>query len=293
MNAYYLLKNLISHPLNQNNKIAALRRFMKWQLGSYFLRHPVVYPFIGTTKLVIEKGMTGATGNVYNGLHEYAEMLFVLHFLKEGDKFVDVGANIGSYTVLASGNCNAFTTAFEPVPKTFQHLKRNVIVNNLQERVYLVNKAVAAEKKIVYFTDTLDAANHVVEHQNVQAVTTTEVECTTLDDVLTSVPALIKIDVEGFETEVINGAHRTFSSDVKALIIELNGSGKRYGYNEKDIHGRLLGYGFHPFTYDPFRRELTKSEGWGTHNTIYIKDFSFVIDRLKKADPVAVNGQYI
>ena len=45
-------------------------------------------------------GMTGATGNVYCGLHEFEDMALVLHALRPRDLFVDVGANVGSYTVL-------------------------------------------------------------------------------------------------------------------------------------------------------------------------------------------------
>lgn len=47
--------------------------------------------------------MTGATGNWYCGLQEYEDMSFVLHALRPGDLFVDVGANIGSYSILAAG----------------------------------------------------------------------------------------------------------------------------------------------------------------------------------------------
>jgi hypothetical protein len=43
--------------------------------------------------------MTGATGNVYYGLHEFQDMAFVTHYLREGYLFADIGANIGSYSV--------------------------------------------------------------------------------------------------------------------------------------------------------------------------------------------------
>ena len=42
------------------------------------------------------KGMTGASGNIYFGLHEFEEMGFLLHFLREEDLFIDIGAYIGS-----------------------------------------------------------------------------------------------------------------------------------------------------------------------------------------------------
>lgn len=47
--------------------------------------------------------MRGATGNVYVGLHEFESMGFVLHVLRSSSAFIDVGANVGAYTVLAAG----------------------------------------------------------------------------------------------------------------------------------------------------------------------------------------------
>ncbi len=59
--------------------------------------------------------MTGATGNIYAGLHEFDDMAFFLHLLRPEDMFADVGSNIGSYTILASGVVGAKSVAFEPV----------------------------------------------------------------------------------------------------------------------------------------------------------------------------------
>lgn len=295
MNLYSLLLNILEHPLNKKSKLKALKRFIAWQAGSYLVRCPMIYPFIEDSVLVVEKGMTGATGNIYNGLHEFAEMLFVLHFLRENDLFVDVGANIGSYTILASSNCRAKTIAFEPISTTFNSLKRNVKVNNLEDKVTLINKAVGAEIKILTFTNSLDAANHALPSQleDVSELTS-RVECTTLDSIVNGKPDLLKIDVEGLETEVLKGAISVLSSsNLKGVIIELNGSGRRYGYDEGEIHKNLLLYGFSPFVYDPFNRELKQIEGWGTHNTIYLRHLEVVRRRLKDAKRIRVNGQFI
>jgi FkbM family methyltransferase len=294
MNVIHLLQNILQHPLNRNAKLKAMRRFVNWQFASYFFPHPVVYPFIEDSILVVQKGMTGATGNIYNGLHEHAEMLFLLHFLREGERFVDVGANIGSYTILAAVNAKANVTAFEPVPKTFSYLKRNVATNHVIERVHLHNNAVGAEQKILTFTAGLDAANHVLANGSGKSGDVCEVECVRLDDVITTPPILIKVDVEGFETEVINGGMKTFSSpELKAIIIELNGSGTRYGYNEKQIHETLQSLGFKPYIYEPFTRQLTETTTWGTHNTIYLHDIRFVQSRVQEARKVKVNDQSI
>jgi hypothetical protein len=88
------------HPLTRNAPVAAIVRFAGWQVASR-MRTEIVVDWIGGAKLAVRRGMTGATGNIYCGLHEFAEMGFLLHLLRPGDVFVDVGANVGSYTVLA------------------------------------------------------------------------------------------------------------------------------------------------------------------------------------------------
>ena len=85
-----------------------MARFASGQLRS---RHQgeSLFRWIGGQRLAFQRGMTGATGNFYVGLHEFADMMLPLHFLREGDLFLDIGANVGSYTVLASGVCRAKT----------------------------------------------------------------------------------------------------------------------------------------------------------------------------------------
>ena len=67
-------------------------------------------------------GETGLTGNLYAGLHEFADMAFVMHALRPTDLFVDIGANAGSYTILACAVAKARGCAFEPLPSTYRRL---------------------------------------------------------------------------------------------------------------------------------------------------------------------------
>jgi hypothetical protein len=68
---------------------------------------------------------------------------------------------------------------------------------------------------------------------------------------------MMKIDVEGFEANVIQGAPALLVQPLlQAVLIELNGLGARYGFSDADIHARLLDFGFHPVRYEPFDRRL-------------------------------------
>ncbi len=97
------LSFILRHPIAGRTRVRSLMRYADWQIRSRRMSE-VVVPWIGDTRLVARSGMSGATGNIYCGLHEYAEMAFTLHMLRPGDLFCDAGANIGSYSVLASGS---------------------------------------------------------------------------------------------------------------------------------------------------------------------------------------------
>jgi FkbM family methyltransferase len=284
-----LFKLLITHPLNSNNKINALLRFLKWQIAVRISPYPIVYPFTENSKLIISRGMTGATGNLYCGLHEFCDMSFLLHILRSDDIFVDVGANIGSYTILASAEIGANTVSIEPVPVTFGYLKSNILINNVGNIVEAHNIGIAGTKGIIRFTKSLDTVNHVATIEETDLI---EVQTITLDDLLHDIsPYLIKIDVEGYETEVFKGADITLAKpSLNAVIVELNGSGKRYGFDDNDVHQKLIDNHFLPYVYQPFTRALSRINSFGSQNTIYIRDFNSASQRVKTASAVRVNS---
>jgi len=290
------LQFIFKHPVTRNNKWRGFRRFMGWQMQSRTFRHPVVYPFVENSKLIVEPGMTGATGNIYTGLHEFEDMMFLLHLLRPGDIFVDAGANIGSYTVLASSVAGANSLSFEPVPSTFLHLKHNVAVNNIESLVELHNAGVGSQKATLRFTSGYDTMNHVVTDPANANQEIIDVDVVTLDEVLGNRnPVLIKIDTEGFEMAVLQGAVSTLAhSSMMALIIELNGACKRYGIDEKDIHAFVIARGFVPISYNPFERSYSLKPSFNAHgNTIYIKNETEVKKRIVGARKFRVLNKII
>ena len=87
LNTYKFIAN---HPLTKDHKLSTMLRWLKWQVGSRLVPGSVAIPFVNETHLLAKPGMTGATGNIYCGLHEFEDMGFVLHFLRPGDLFVDM-----------------------------------------------------------------------------------------------------------------------------------------------------------------------------------------------------------
>jgi FkbM family methyltransferase len=269
------------------------------------LGRPVALDFVGESRLLTRTGMTGATVNHYVGLYEFEDMAFVLHALRPEDTFVDVGANVGSYTVLAGALAGARGLAIEPVPTTFRHLQDNVNLNAIHDRVTCLNVGVGREESVLRFTAGHDAVNHVAtEREAVGGTETVEVPVRRLDDLAAGVaPLFLKVDVEGWETEVIAGAGASLSGAAPmAVLMELNGSGARYGFDEAALHRQMLDYGFAPMLYRPFERTLTALDReWvalgeragSTVNTLYVRGADFFQERVRAARRFDVLGTQI
>lgn len=295
----YALRVIDSHPLTSKKRLPALRRWLSWQVGSRLVPGPVVVPFVNDTRLLVKPGMHGATLNVYVGLNEFSDMAFLLHFLRAGDLFVDVGANVGAYTVLASGAIGCRAIAFEPTPEAFDDLQANVRLNGVEERVQCLRAAVGQQPGTIQFTRALDTLNHVVGTAPAASAVAgvMEVEVTTLDTSLAGrEPALMKIDVEGYEFAVIAGGRQTLSNpSLQAIIIEINEYSERYGVERDQTYDSLVELGFTACTYDPFTRELVelRKEVWHEMtgaNSIFIRDLPATRARVRTADSFRVIG---
>lgn len=287
---------ILNHPLGKRHPLKAFIRFLTWQLQSSMQPAKfIVKPYIAGINFYARKGLTGITGNIYTGLHEFNDMAFLLHFLKPGDVFFDIGANAGSYTLLASGVCNAKTFAIEASANTAAITAKNISLNQLENKATLINAAAGAKAGILTFSKNEDTTNHIISADESPATDVETVNVISVDSIsLNDKPALIKIDVEGFETEVLKGMNDTLKQPtLKAIIIELNGSGLRYGFNEGDIHQTLLSNSFRPYQYDPFKRELHLMDSFGSYNTIYCRDVEFIKARVKAARGFKIMGETI
>ncbi|MER8370180.1 FkbM family methyltransferase [Mesorhizobium sp. M1378] len=273
-----------SHPLTRDARYSAWLRFLAWQLRSS-MGAEVIVPWISGQKLAVRRGMTGATGNIYSGLHEFYDMSLVLHFLRQGDLFLDVGANVGSYTVLASGVCSAETWAFEPDILSVQRLRRNIQINGLEHRVKVFEAAVGDQRKDVSFTVGKDTVNRVSTSRLDNDVRV--VRQVRLDDVINGArPSMIKIDVEGYEENVIAGADATLALDSLKLI-ELETL-------SPVIEKKLEGFGFSRGFYDAFSRTMRSHEALtNPSNACFVRDWEFVNKRLAEAPAVSVLGKEI
>lgn len=280
---FRIFRFITRHPLTADHPFAAIARFLRWQVSSRI--HEVqTIDWIGDARIVARRGMAGITGNIYCGLHEFADMAFLLNLVRPGDLFLDIGANVGSYTILASKVRGAKTIAVEADPTTMEALHRNINVNQIEELVTTHQVVVGAEKGTIHFTIGLDSVNRVVtaDHLNARMMS---VE--TLDSIVgDEAPTFVKLDVEGYENAVLEGASSILSRpSLLAIETELA---------DVDVIKRLESAGFHRASYLPHERKLVKGvvEN-GAHNALFIRDFEACARRIAEAVPIIVLGHRV
>lgn len=249
-----------SHPWARHDRFGTFARIIAWQLRSRLSRKPVQVNWIGDAQLVAKTGMHGATGNFYYGLAEFADMAFLLHFLREGDGFADIGANIGSYTVLAAKLRGANVIAFEPAPETLPHLQANISANGIADKVSVRRVALSDRAGTALLTKGDGPMNRLSREDG-----ETQVQLSTADIELSGRKIIAaKIDVEGAEEGLIRRAS-SLLSEPQLLVIEIE---SLPGQTREMIESA----GFSEWFYDPCARALQAADcGLGPHNHLFIR----------------------
>jgi FkbM family methyltransferase len=153
--------------------------------------------------------------------------------IKSGDVFYDIGANVGPYSLIAAkvtGN-GARIFAFEPSASSFRDLSRNVLLNGCAESIVSLPLALWSDTGLLSFTLrslAAGASRHRISREVGSKRPLTEtILGLRLDDLVerfgTPVPTHAKIDVDGYELEVLRGAERTLvRPEWRSIIIELD-----------------------------------------------------------------------
>ena len=135
----------------------------------------------------------------------------------------DVGANVGYFSLLAA-RLGGHVHAFEPVPESAARLRGNVAANGLEDRVEVHEAAVGATAGRQPFLVVRDASwSHLADRGRHKATREErDVEVVRLDDLDLPPPDLVKIDVEGSEVAVLDGAARVLREHRPVLVVELH-----------------------------------------------------------------------
>lgn len=187
---------------------------------------------------------------IYDGF-EKKEVDFMLNTLKEDDIFIDIGSNIGLFSLLASKKVgvNGKVICFEPAPITYKRLLENIELNQLQN-VIALNLGLSdnvGELKFYYSDTGFDAWNSFAPDSRLKK--SIKIKTSTLDLQLENIDKeqikMVKIDVEGWEKFVIQGGETFFKNYSPIVMVEFTEENTfNAGYNIHDIFGELetLGY---------------------------------------------------
>lgn len=159
---------------------------------------------------------------------EPEETRFMLGYLKNGMVFVDAGANIGYFTVLASDGVGreGRVIAFEPDPKSFALLKKNIQVNRCVNAV-IEQKALANRQGVVkLYRASVNLGDHRIfktddMRNNGHVRASVDVEATPLDAYFKSSPRLdfIKMDIQGAEYMALQGMKRVLRENPNIVLL--------------------------------------------------------------------------
>ena len=183
-----------------------------------------------------------------NDRNEDEELL--VKILKKGDTYVDVGANIGTLVFTAAGSVSTTgkVIAIEAHPSTFENLKANVALNQFTN-IKLIHSAAGNKKGSLFFSNMNSDDQNKVTLQGNNSI---EVEVQTLDEMLEAETAitLLKIDVEGYEKFVLEGAAKTLQKTSIVLYESWDKHFSGFGYQAGAVIEILETLGFKVYKID-------------------------------------------
>ena len=199
---------------------------------------------------------------------ETTEINFLNDFLTEGDCFLDIGANVGLFTLYASKRVGLSGTvlAFEPSLTTYARLIENIELNKLPNikpyKMGLSDQETFLDLNIS--VNGYEAWNTFVQSEDNRFSKKEQVPVKPLDLFLEEHPfnpdgiVLIKLDVEGFELNVLNGAKKILSLDnAPVFLVEFTDANAiAAGHCCHEIYRLLNSYGYTWYIYDPVKKVL-------------------------------------
>ena len=194
------------------------------------------------------------------GVYEATTTNLLTEFLKPGDTFVDVGAHVGFFSIMAAAlvDPGGRVIAFEPNAENYASLRNNVLLNGYAH-VVCVNSAVGDHDGEAVFYENIDNDGghalwdpglHPFNQQSKARQQARRLPMTTLDTALAglgvqSVKA-VKIDTEGAEVRVLNGGARCLAAPgIELLVCENNEFGlASLGTSSTELRRTLANLGF-------------------------------------------------
>lgn len=246
---------LRSRDFCQNPAKAVWRRLV-WRARWQVMRQPWLLSLSEDLKIAVPKSGSGAL-MYYQDFSEPDTADFLLRFLKPGMVFLDVGAHVGEYTLLAAQAVGPTgeVHAFEPNPEIFQLLSNNVQLNNLSNVVCnsCAVSDLAEEREFEVckepsVSSLKTQAGHGRKDKILESIRVPSIRLNTYWFRYNKRIDLVKIDVEGAEMLVFLGAEKLLNLPEGQAPIWIFEYGldnyTAFGYRPADLFGLLQGYDY-------------------------------------------------
>lgn len=202
------------------------------------LVHAGARPVVTTTlraghRMILDLRVPSQLWAAYLGEYDRANIAALRRFTRRGGLFLDVGANVGFYSVPLA-LAGARVLAFEPVPQNVSRLRENVALNALEGAVTIYAVALSSEAGTAEITlredfarggEVGNAAIPIADGRD-GAFTTVSVPLVRLDDLFPSTAGgridVVKVDIEGHEDHFLRGAQSTIAAHRPVILMEMN-----------------------------------------------------------------------
>jgi len=270
-----------------------------WRIRWTFNKKPWVLSLPNTLRIAVPRSGAGAL-IYYQGWSEPEVANFLNRFLQPGMCFIDIGAHIGEYVLLSAPiiGSKGKIYAFEPDPRNFCILELNVHLNRLQDIVVINNYAVDRQSGFVnlmlFKESSISRIFKEINFQGKKSKSIVKVPSISLNDYVKNKKIdkvdIIKIDVEGAELFVLEGASNLLSrskDDAPILIFEYSPSNcQSLGYRAELILQLLREYGYSIFLLYPDGHIFKTDKVWvplGKHiNLVAAKSNEKILPLLAK-----------
>jgi FkbM family methyltransferase len=294
--ARQLMQRITEHPANAEHPWRAVGRSCWWQVRKRAGRRPIDIDYEGFRLRCYAD--SGSASNVwyFTARYDHPEMTFLDRYLRPGDHALDVGANIGTYSLFIAARVGPTgrIDAVEAEPTTAERLRHTIGRNDLAGLVHLHPVAVDAQQGTVRFFVDRDVANGIATEDDPRGLAI-EVPARALDSLVAPDRrlAVAKLDVEGVEVQALEGATALLSHQRPPVwIVEVIATQLRwFGTTADDLYDLYEAAGYEPYCYDVTTNQLIHQPDPVKGNVLFVAtdQLGMIRDRLE-ASPSTPTG---
>jgi FkbM family methyltransferase len=290
-----LVTTIWTHPANANRRLKATYIFLQWNVRRLFTDSPMLVNVWQNCRFYCFSDNSSSRGVVYfRGYPDFNEISFMQRYLRNGDGFIDVGANVGLYTIFASSLVGQTgpVLAIEADPILFQRLLMNIDVSKSSN----VNASCCLASSHFGEDIFIRQADNTVGHIHMKGEVVSDgnkivLPSRPVDHLVQAVAyAMGKIDVEGVEPLVLKGAERCLQDgNPPVWLIEMNGLLRNYGFDETELIRWMRARDFLISTYDAATNTISRLDlsAFRHGNILFIRKdrWDWVVNRLRADHP--------